>query len=114
VFANGFSPVGDHNDPLLHTSSNTTRGNFVSTTSNINIAEGFATAGGSRSTGYVYVIETDNYVNINQTYGSSAYFTEQYEYSVPGGVSPEEVYGAYWVENGSITGDIILNPNFGG
>ena len=56
VFENGIDPKGTHNDALLHTKSNLTAGDFVSTTSDKEIATQFA---GKK--GYVYVIETSNY-----------------------------------------------------
>ena len=59
VFKNGFKPKGTHNDALLHTKSNTTAGNFVSTSGDIVIATEFA-----GKNGYVYVIRTNNYVDI--------------------------------------------------
>ena len=71
VFLNGFEPKGTHNDALLHTKSNTTAGNFVSTSSDKAIATEFA-----GKNGYVYVIQTDNYVDINSTYGAGVYFPE--------------------------------------
>lgn len=86
VFENGFSPKGTHNDPLLHTSGNSNAGNFVSTSSDKNIANSFA-----GKNGYVYVIETDNYVDINTQYGSSAQFPEQHEFSIPGGIKIQKL-----------------------
>ena len=109
VFQNGFKPKGTHNDALLHTKSNTTAGNFVSTSGDKAIATEFA-----GKNGYVYVIQTDNYVDINSTYGAEAYFPEQMEFSIPGGVKPSEIVGAYKKQDGKIIGDFIPNPNFGG
>ncbi|MBP3351687.1 MAG: hypothetical protein J6L65_04700, partial [Lachnospiraceae bacterium] len=109
VFQNGFSPKGTHNDALLHTKSNATAGNFVSTSGDMSIATDF---GGKN--GYVYVIQTDNYVDINATYGAGAYFPEQIEFSIPGGIKPSEIVGAYKKQGGEIVGDFIPNPNFGG
>ncbi len=109
VFENGFIPKGTHNDPLLHTVSNVTAGNFVSTSIDETIATGFA-----GKNGYVYVIQTDNYIDINSTYGPKAYFPEQMEFSIPGGVKPSEIIGAYKMQGGKNTGDFIFNPNFGG
>ena len=111
VFENGFQTRGTHNDPLLHTQSNTTRGNFVSTTSEQDVALGFA---GSGRRGYLYVIETDNYVDINATYGRQAYFPEQCEFSIPGGVPSSDIVGAYPTYDHVISGDFIPNPNYGG
>ena len=109
VFQNGFKPKGTHNDALLHTKSNTTAGNFVSTSGDKTIATEFA-----GKNGYVYVIQTDNYVDINSTYGAGAYFPEQMEFSIPGGIKPSEIVGAYKKQGGKIIGDFIPNPNFGG
>lgn len=109
VFQNGFKPKGTHNDVLLHTKSNTTAGNFVSTSSDKAIATDFA-----GKNGYVYVIQTNNYVDINSTYGAGAYFPEQMEFSIPGGIKPSEIVGAYKKQGGKIVGDFIPNPNFGG
>lgn len=75
VFQNGFTPKGTHNDALLHTKSNTTAGDFISTTDKFEVArDGFA-----GKNGYVYVIETNNYdnsVDINATFGDKVYFPE--------------------------------------
>ena len=109
VFQNGFKPKGTHNDALLHTKSNTTAGNFVSTSGDKTIATEFA-----GKNGYVYVIQTDNYVDINSTYGAGAYFPEQMEFSIPGGIKPSEIVGAYKKQGGKIIGDFIPNSNFGG
>ena len=94
---------------MLHTKSNTTAGNFVSTSGDIVIAKEFA-----GKNGYVYVIRTNNYVDINSTYGAGAYFPEQMEFSIPGGIKPYEIVGAYKKQGGKIIGDFIPNPNFGG
>jgi len=109
VFQNGFKPKGTHNDALLHTKSNTTAGNFVSTSSDKAIATEFA-----GKNGYVYELQTDNYVDINSTYGAGAYFPEQMEFSIPGGIKSSEIVGAYKKQGGEIVGDFIPNPNFGG
>ena len=109
VFEKGFTPKGTHDDPLLHTKSNATAGNFVSTSSDLSVAQSFA-----GKHGYVYVIETNNYVDINSVYGDAAYYPEQFECSVYGGISPSEVVGAYPMDNGTISGPLIRNPNYGG
>ncbi|MBQ3782108.1 MAG: hypothetical protein II838_01535 [Lachnospiraceae bacterium] len=89
--------------------SNTTAGNFVSTSSDKAIATEFA-----GKNGYVYELQTDNYVDINSTYGAGAYFPEQMEFSIPGGIKSSEIVGAYKKQGGEIVGDFIPNPNFGG
>ena len=109
AFQNGFSPKGTHNDPLLHTKSNATAGNFISTSCRQSVAEAF-----TGKHGYVYVIETRNYIDINMKYGTSAYYPEQFEYSIPGGISPSEIVGAYPMNNGVIDGSFIPNSNYRG
>lgn len=108
VFDKGFNPKGTGDDLLAHTRSNSTPGNYVSTTSEIDIAaEGFA-----GKNGYVYKIETSNYINVNETLGKSTLFPEQVEFSIPGGVSPHEIVGAYPKKGGKLTGEFISNPNY--
>lgn len=109
VFNNGFSPKGTHNDALLHTQSNTTAGNFVSTTSDKSIAAGFA-----GKNGYVYKIKTNNYIDINSTYGNKVPFPEQKEFAIPGGIFASEVQGAYKKQKGTIIPEFISNSLFGG
>jgi hypothetical protein len=109
IFENGFTPKGTHNDALLHTKSNATAGNFISTTSEQAIATDFA-----GRNGYVYVIKTNNYVDINSTYGANAYFPEQMEFFIPGGIKPSEILGAYRKQSGVLVKDLISNHNFGG
>jgi hypothetical protein len=80
---------------------------FVSSTSSdINIAEGFAD-----KNGYVYVIETENAVNVNEVLGKESPFPGQCEYSIKGSVRGDEVAGVYKVKNGVMTGDYIPSPN---
>ena len=94
----------------MHTKSNTTAGNFISTTDKFKLArDGFA-----GKNGYVYVIETNNYVDINATYGAKALFPEQFEFSIPVGIKLSEIKGAYSKQSGKIVGDLIKNPNYGG
>lgn len=109
AFNDGFEPKGTHNDPLLHTQSNTTPGNFVSTSKSKEIATDFA-----GKNGYVYEVRTNNYIDINSTYGNRVPFPEQQEFSIPGGIKPDEIVGAYKKQGGSIIGDMIINPNYGG
>lgn len=50
----------------------------------------------------------------NSTYGAGAYFPEQMEFSILGGIKSSEIVGAYKKQGGKIIGDFIPNPNFGG
>ncbi len=109
VFKEGFVPKGEHNDVLLHTQSNTTAGNFISTSPNMEIANDFA-----KPNGYVYEIETSNYIDVNSTYGEKALFPEQNEFSIPGGIKPSEIKGAWVKKKGQLTGEFIPNPGFKG
>ena len=44
---------------------------------------------------YTHVIKTDNYIDINATFGSKAYFPEQIEHSIPGEIKASEIVDAY-------------------
>lgn len=108
VFDQGFLPKGTHDDALLHTQSNATAGNFVSSTSERSIAHQFA-----GKNGYVYEIESSSYVDIRSFYGNSAPFPEQAEYAIRGAVLPAHVKGAWVIQKGVMTGEFIPNPGFG-
>lgn len=45
---------------------------------------------------------------------AGAYFPEQMEFSIPGGIKSSEIVGAYKKQGGEIVGDFIPNLNFGG
>ena len=109
VFTNGFKPKGTGNDLLAHTTSNTTPGNFVSTSQSRDIAEEFA-----GKNGYVYEIETSRGINVNEVLGADSPHPEQLEISVVDGILGSEVKGAWKVKHGKITGEYTANPNFRG
>jgi RHS repeat-associated protein len=109
VFEKGFVPKGTHYDLGQHVTSNSTAGNFISTTSDKGIATQFA-----GKNGYVYEIETSNYIEVNKTLGAKSPFPEQLEFSVPGSVQPYEIKGAYVLKNGVLTGEYIPNHGFKG
>ena len=44
----------------------------------------------------------------------TAHYPEQKEFSVPNGIKPSEIVGAYKKQGGKIIGNMIPNPNFGG
>ncbi|NVN18498.1 hypothetical protein GUA46_09100 [Muricauda sp. HICW] len=83
VFENGFSSLGTHDNLLNHIESNTTRGDFVSTTKDISIANQFTS-----KNGYIYEIRSQKGVDVNSTLGddADAFFLEQVEVSMPGGI----------------------------
>ncbi|WP_214482933.1 enterotoxin A family protein [Bacillus sp. SM2101] len=107
AFSEGFTPKGSHSNLEDHLLSNTTAGNFVSTSSSKNIAESFA-----GKNGYVYEIKTSNFIDVNNILGSRSPFPEQLEHSFPGGIMPNEIIGAYVKKNGVLTGEFIPNPFF--
>lgn len=107
AFQKGFKPKGTHNDLRKHLTSNTTAGNFVSTSSSKDIADGFA-----RKNGYVYEIYTSNYIDVNKKFGSHVPFQEQLEHSIPGGIKPHEIVGAHVKKKGVLTGEFIPNLLF--
>ena len=107
VFSKGIKSKGTGNDIMAHTRSNTSPGDFVSTSSDINIAKDFA-----GKNGYVYEIKTKNYIDVNKQLGNNALYPEQKEFSVPGGIKAEEIKGVYIKKKGVFTGEYINNPNF--
>ena len=109
VFKDGFASKGTHTNLEQHVTSNTTAGDFVSSTSEKAIAEQFA-----GKNGYVYEIETSNYIDVNQALGAKAPFPEQMEFSIPGGIKPSQVKGAYVMKKGVPTGEYIPNSGFKG
>lgn len=109
VFQNGFTPKGEHNNLLQHVTSNTTPGNYISTSQSFDIAQQFA-----GRNGYVYEIYSKTAINVNNALGSLSPFPEQLEYAIPGKVSGEMVKGAYVLCKGALTGEYIPNPFFGG
>lgn len=109
TFKQGFTPKGTHNNLEQHVTSNTTAGNFISTTSEKGIAQQFA-----GKNGYVYEIQTSNYVDVNKILGAKSPFPEQMEFSIPGGVSPSQIKGAWVMKGGKLTGEFIPNPGFMG
>lgn len=109
AFESGISSKGIGNDLLAHVSSNTTAGNFVSTSKKRDIAEAFA-----GKNGYVYKIQTDRGIDVNKVLGEKSPYPEQSEISIPGSIRSSEIVGAWKVREGKITEDFISNPNFRG
>jgi hypothetical protein len=102
VFKNGFISKGSGDNSLAHITSNTTPGNFVSTSINKGVAQDFA-----GENGYVYEISTSNYIDVNRVLGANSPYPEQMEFSIPGGISPSQIKGAW-----TTTGEFIQNPNY--
>ena len=107
VFTQGIAPKGTNTDLLSHCKTNTAESHYVSTSESKEIATGFA-----GKNGYVYVVDTNRAIDANKTLGDKAPFPEQLEHSVPGGVKPEEIKGAYKMKGGKITDEFIPNPNY--
>jgi RHS repeat-associated protein len=107
VFIDGLKSKGNHNDIKLHASRNSTPGDFVSTSSSIEIAEGFA-----GTNGYIYIIYTENSLDVNKVLGDKSPFPEQLEQAVMGNVNGSDVMGAYKIKDGKRTGEFIPNVNF--
>ena len=86
------------------------KGDFVSTSKDINIADGFA-----GNNGYVFKVKSRNGrgVDVNETLGDDVdnWFPEQLEVSMTGGIDKSDIIGAY--PKGSYTSaDFIPNPNY--
>ena len=109
VFEQGFKSKGTHTNLEQHVTSNATAGNFISTTSEKGIAQQFA-----GKNGYLYEIETSNYIDVNSKLGDKSPFPEQKEFSIPGGINPSKIKGAWVLKKGILTGEFIPNPTFKG
>ena len=93
---------------MNHIESNSTKGDFVSTTKDVSLADQF-----SSKNGYVYEIRSQKGVDVNATLGddADAFFPEQVEVSIPGGVLPSDIKGAY--PKGKVAPEhFIPNPNY--
>lgn len=62
----------------------------------------------------MYEIETSNYIDVNGTLGAKSPFPEQMEFSIPGGINPSQIKGAWVMKKGVPTGEFIPNPGFKG
>lgn len=62
----------------------------------------------------MYEIETSNYIDDNAALGTKSPFPEQMEFSIPGGINPSEIKGAWVMKKGVLTGEYITNPKFKG
>lgn len=105
-FNNGIPPKGGHDNLLLHTESNTTAGNFVSTTLDMDIAPQF---GGPN--GWVFEIRSRTGVDINQTLGDDALHFGQKEVSIPDGILPSDIIGV-WKKQKRVLTEWIPNPKY--
>lgn len=109
VFEEGLRSKGDNMDLLRHATANQSDSGFIATSQNIEIAEGFA-----GKNGFVYEIETNKGINVNDSLGDASPFPEQHEVAVPREIPSSDIKGAYPVKGGTMTGEFIPNPNFGG
>lgn len=105
-FNNGMTPKGSHDNLLMHTESNTTAGNFISTTLDKDIATQF----GSQN-GWVFEIRSTNGIDINKTLGADALHPGQLEVSIPDVILPKDIKGV-WQKQGGVLTTWIPNPNY--
>jgi len=105
-FNNGMQPKGAHDNLLRHTESNTTAGNFVSSTLDKDIAPQF---GGPN--GWVFEVRSTKGIDINKTLGDDALHFGQKEVSIPDGVLAKDIKGV-WRKVGRELTEWIPNPNF--
>lgn len=111
AFSNGIPAQGSHDNLIKHLDGGgTNKGNFVSTSKDITIADGFA-----NNNGYVFKVKSRNGkgVDVNNTLGDEVdnWFPEQIEVSMSGGINKADIIGAY--PKGSYAdADFIPNPNY--
>ena len=105
-FNNGMSPNGTHDNLLMHTESNTTAGNFISTSLDKDIARQFGSPNG-----WVFEIKSTNGIDINKTLGADAIHPGQFEVSIPDQVLAKDIKGV-WQKQGGVLTTWIPNPNY--
>jgi len=111
VIQSGLQGKGPNRNLQLHlANSNQHRTDFVSTTTDIEIAQQFASGTGKK--GWLYVIRSKRGLDADSIYPDVPTAGEL-EYSIPGKVRPDEIYGWFHTdEYGDIVSDFVLNPNF--
>lgn len=105
-FDNGITPGGNHDNILRHTESNTTPGNFISTSTD----KTFATNWGAKN-GWVFEIRSTKGIDVNKTLGDDALHPAQFEVSVPDGVLAKDIKGV-WEKKDYQLIKWIANPNY--
>ncbi|MCB9302240.1 MAG: hypothetical protein H6566_16455 [Lewinellaceae bacterium] len=111
AFNDGIPSQGAHDNLIKHLDGgNANKGNFVSTSKDISIADGFA-----GNNGFVFKVRSRNGrgVDVNETLGDEAdnWFPEQLEVSMAGGIDKADIIGAYPKGQYSDS-DFIPNPNY--
>jgi len=111
AFNNGIPSKGGHDNLIKHLDGgNVNKGDFVSTSKDISIANDFA-----GNNGYVFKVKSRNKkgVDVNETLGGEVdnWFPEQLEVSMSGGIDKADIIGAY--PKGQYSdADFIPNPNY--
>ena len=111
AFNNGIPSQGAHDNLIKHLDGgNVNKGDFISTSKDLTIADGFA-----GNNGYVFKVRSRNGkgVDVNETLGDEVdtWFPEQLEVSISGGIDKADIIGAY--PKGQYTdSDFIPNPNY--
>ena len=114
IFREGFKPLGDSLDLLLHARDNRSPpSHFVSTSSDIEVAQNFAAR--DEQKGFVYAIRAQqNAIDVNKALGKDTPFPDEVEMAVPGGISSKDILGVTPVNgDGSFVGFSFINF-FGG
>ncbi|TPV42164.1 hypothetical protein FJW01_10305 [Pantoea deleyi] len=114
IFREGFKPLGDSSDLLLHARDNRSPpSNFISTSSDVEVAQNFAAR--DEQKGFVYAIRPQkNAIDVNKTLGKNTPFPDELEMAVPGTISNKDILGVTPVnEDGSFVGFSFINF-FGG
>ncbi len=111
AFNNGIPSKGAHDNLIKHLDGGSTnKGDFVSSSKDISIANDFAS-----DNGYVFKVRSRNGkgIDVNETLGDEIdnWFPEQLEVSMLGGIDKADIIGAY--PKGQLTqADFIPNPNY--
>lgn len=111
AFNNGIPSKGAHDNLIKHLDGGSTnKGDFVSSSKDISIANDFAS-----NNGYVFKVRSRNSkgIDVNETLGDEIdnWFPEQLEVSILGGIDKADIIGAY--PKGQLTqANFIPNPNY--
>ena len=110
IFREGFKPLGDSMDLLLHAKDNRSPpNNFISTSSDIGVAQNFAAR--DELKGFVYAIrQQSNGIDVNKTLGKNTPFPDEVEIAISGGISNKDILGVTPVNSdGSFVGFSFMN-----
>ncbi|WP_422047231.1 RHS repeat-associated core domain-containing protein [Rosenbergiella epipactidis] len=110
IFREGFRPLGNSSDLLLHAKDNRSPpSNFISTSSDADVARNFAAR--DEQKGFVYAIrQQPSGIDVNKVLGNNTPFPDEVEIAIPGAISNKDIMGVTPVNgDGDYVGFSIIN-----